>query len=159
MQSPRGDNDETRDIHEVFDKFATSSAEGRLLPADKIVVALRFLGQYLTEEGLAELSKEFPAGGVKFDDFLVLLNTVQEMNANEADLMDAFAGLDTERTGTIALTQFKDLLMNVGKMSEEEATGVIAAAKEAEGSEGEDGAAADKVTYGFVVRAIGAFIA
>lgn len=148
MQSPR-EEEQRAEVKEVFDKFA---ANGKKLSEDKIVPALRAVGRYITSDTFRELTNDIPSGGVEFDDFLVLMTTVQSgMTEQETEIAEAFASLDEDRSGTIRMEQFVALLVELGGMLEEDAENLIEEAKEESNDEDID---ESRVSFDFVVRVL-----
>lgn len=144
MQSPRGDTDDQREVYDIFTKL---SVDG-VLPVDAVAPALRNLNQYLTKAAFAELANEIPQQGVHFEEFLALFQSVQELNANDADLIEAFSSLDKTKTGFIKSSDVAKLLQDLGGLSSEAAAAVV------ETTDGPDGT----MSFDAVVAAIGEFV-
>jgi Ca2+-binding EF-hand superfamily protein len=144
MQSPRGDTEEQREVYDIFTKL---SKDG-VLPVASILAALRNLGQYLTAASFAELEKEIPAQGVTFEEFLSMFQNVQEINASDADLIEAFGSLDKSRSGYIKSNEVEKLLQDLGGLSAEAAAVVV------ENADGPD----STMSYDAVVAAISEFV-
>lgn len=123
MQSPRGDTDEQRDVYDVFARFAVDGS----LPNDKVPAVLRNLRQYLSRAAQAELEKDLPADqAIDFQEFLSVLHAVQEQNADDADLIEAFSTLDKDKTGFVEAVEVAQLLVQFGGLSEEDASAMVA---------------------------------
>ncbi|CUG88870.1 calmodulin, putative [Bodo saltans] len=144
MQSPRGDTEEQREVYDIFSKL---SKDG-VLPVSSTQSALRSLGQYLTAAAFSELEKEIPAQGVTFEEFLGLFQNVQEINASDADLIEAFGSLDKSRSGFIKSTEVAKLLQDLGGLSAEAAAVVV------ENADGPN----STMSYDAVVTAISEFV-
>lgn len=144
MQSPRGDTEEQREVYDIFSKLSKDN----VLPVASILPALRSLNQYLTASAFAELEKEIPAEGVSFEVFLQLFQNVQELNANDADLIEAFGSLDKSRSGFIKTTEVAKLLQDLGGLSAEAAAAVV------ENADGPN----ETMSFDAVVAALGEFV-
>ncbi|KAL5334497.1 hypothetical protein BJX70DRAFT_378229 [Aspergillus crustosus] len=101
-----------KEVFAVFDKDGTGD-----ITATELGEVMRSLGQNPTETELQDIIDELDVdrtGTIDFDEFLVMMSRKVKDSDPEAELREAFAVFDKDKSGSISAEELRQVLQSIG---------------------------------------------
>ncbi|KAL4869489.1 hypothetical protein BDV12DRAFT_167821 [Aspergillus spectabilis] len=101
-----------REVFTVFDKDGTGD-----ITATELGEVMRSLGQNPTDTELQDIIDELDVdrtGTIDFDEFLIMMSRKVKDSDPEAELREAFAVFDKDKSGSISADELRQVLRSIG---------------------------------------------